>query len=269
MENTVADVRTSEADAATSLLKGLRILNLFSAEQTVWRVGEISVALGIAKSTASRIARTLEEEGFLRRLQHRDGYRLGIHLWELGSCAIVDSADLPRQALPYLEELVTQFNHGAQCVILDGTDVIYVQKVDAQSSLRPYMPLGARFPTHCTATGKALLAFLSDEKIDQILAQGLRRHTDRTITDPAMLRPVLQTVRSKGFAKNFGEWRPDIGGIAAPIFGRTGMAVGAIGITIPIAHFPDERDTSIPAAVIRSAQRLSQDLGHIAVERSL
>jgi len=249
--------------SATSLLKGLRILGLFSSSQPEWRVGEMSVAVGAAKSTVSRIARTLEDEGFLIRVKHREGYRLGIRLWELGSCAIVDKAEFHQHALPYLEILANDLNQSVQAAILDGNDVVYVQKVDADQALRPYIPLGARFPTHCTATGKALLAFQSEERIAEILKRELKRYTDRTITTRRLLRAALEQVRARGFAINRAEWRADVAGVAAPVFDRTGAVIGAIGVTMPLSQFPREVNSPISSAIVAAAQHLSRDLGYV------
>lgn len=257
MKHAVAHSRTH----ATSLLKGLRILCLFSRERPQWRVGEMAKAIGSAKSTVSRIARTLEREGFLVSRPDRDGYRLGLRLWYLGSSAISDVSDFPRCALPHLENLVRRVQQSVQAVILDGTEVVYVQKVDAQHSLRTYTQLGARFPSYCSATGKAMLAFQPDEVVERVIRAGLKPYTERTVTKPGWLRNELQRIRKRGYAMNKGEWRADIGGIAAPVFDRTGKAIGAIGITMPLTQYPRETSSPIFADVVHTAQLLSAELG--------
>lgn len=260
MNNSVAYSRTY----ATSLLKGIQMLNLFSPERPEWRVGEMSVAIGAAKSTISRIAHTLASQGYLVRSREKDGFRLGIRLWELGNLAIHDKSEFAQRVLPYLEDLVARLGESVQAAILDGTDVVYVQKVDASHSLRTYIPLGARFPTYCTATGKALLAFQAPGVIDNVVRSGLKSYTDRTATTAAALRAELEGVRKRGYAMARGEWRGDIGGVAAPVFDRTGQVIGAIGVTMPLTHF--SRDARSPAAlaVARSARELSMKFGYQA-----
>jgi DNA-binding IclR family transcriptional regulator len=224
-------------------------------------VGELAKAIGCAKSTVSRIARTLEREGFLLSRPGRDGYRLGLRLWYLGSSAISDASDFPRCALPHLEELVRRVQQSVQAVILDGTEVVYVQKVDAQHSLRTYTQLGARFPAYCSATGKALLAFQNEEVVQRVIRGGLKAYTDRTVTKPAWLRSELERIRKRGYAMNKGEWRADIGGIAAPVFDRTSKAIGAIGVTMPLTQYPRDSSSEIIGAVVETAQSLSAELG--------
>ena len=259
----MTDPLARSATHATSLLKGLRILQLFSRERPEWRVGEIAKAIGTAKSTVSRIARTLEAEGFLVGRPDREGYRLGLRLWHLGSQAIADVSDFPRRALPHLEELVRRVQQSVQAVILDGTEVVYVQKVDAQHSLRTYTQLGTRFPSYCSATGKALLAFQPAEVAERVIRAGLKPYTERTVTKPALLRDELERVRKRGYAMNKGEWRADIGGIAAPVFDRTGGAIGAIGTTMPLTQYPRDASSPIIGAVVDAAQQLSSELGFL------
>ncbi|MFM9969544.1 MAG: IclR family transcriptional regulator [Burkholderiales bacterium] len=258
MNNAVAYSRTY----ATSLLKGVQMLNLFSAQRPEWRVGEMSVAIGAAKSTISRIAHTLASEGYLVRSREKDGFRLGVRLWELGNLAIHDKSEFAQRALACLEDLVAVLGQSVQAAILDGIDVVYVQKVDASHSLRTYIPLGARFPTYCTATGKALLAFQAPAVIDRVVRAGLKSFTDKTPATAAALRAELEGVRKRGYAMARGEWRDDIGGVAAPVFDRTGQVIGAIGVTMPLTQF--SRDARSPAAlaVTRAAEELSVAFGH-------
>lgn len=262
MRNTVANIRTY----ATSLTKGLRLLSLFTRERPEWGVSEMSVAIGAAKSTVSRIARTLESQGFLMRAPDSERFRLGLKLWEIGVQAIGERADLPRMARHHLQDIVTEAGESAQAVVLDGTEAVYVEKVEAPRSIRTWCMIGQRFPLHCTATGKALLAFQPESFISKVLAAKLRAATPRTITDPDALRQELQAVRTRGFALNKAEWRDDIGGVAAPVFDRYGDVVGALGVTMPLSRFPREIASPVSAIVVAAARRLSRELGHMPDE---
>jgi DNA-binding IclR family transcriptional regulator len=238
------------------------MLGLFSREKLEWRVGEMSAAIGTAKSTVSRIARTLETEGFLVRATDREGYRLGLRVWELGSLAIGDQAEFPQLALRHLRDLAAKLHQSVQAVILDGADVVYVQQVDAMQSLRTYTPLGARFPAYCTATGKALLAYQAPDKIERAL-RSLKSYTERTVIKPELLRSELERVRKRGYALNKGEWRADIGGIAAPVYDRTGQVIGAIGVTMPLVQYPKDIASPASEAIVRAAEQLSRELGFV------
>lgn len=259
MRNSVVDTRTY----SSSLTKGLRILSLFTPDHPEWGVSELSLELGIAKSTVSRIARTLEVEGFLARTPESDRFQLGLKLWELGSQAIAQRADFPRHARPYLSEIVDEVNESAQAVILDGIEAVYVETADSLRSIRTYANIGHRFPLTCTGTGKALLAFQTDSFIAKVLSQKLKAYTGRTVTDRSVLMNELQRIRKRGYALNKGEWREDIGGIAAPIFDHSGAVIGAIGITMPLHRFPKEVASKTSDTVLRAAQRLSQEMGFL------
>jgi IclR family KDG regulon transcriptional repressor len=223
----------------------------------------MSTALGTAKSTISRIAHTLETEGYLSRLPGRDGYRLGLRLWELGSVAIFDRAEFSQRALPHLEALMHQLGQSVHAGILDNRDVVYVQKVDAVQSLIAFIPLGARFPAHCTATGKCLLAHRSDQQIKRILSSGIKAYTARTVTNVDALVEELRAVRRRGYAINKGEWREDIGGIAAPVRDRTGAVIGAVGVSMPLLRFPKDPHSTVAQAIVSAASHVSRDLGFL------
>ncbi|MBI4489278.1 MAG: IclR family transcriptional regulator [Deltaproteobacteria bacterium] len=263
MSNSVADSRTY----ATSLLKGLKILSLFSRERPVWGTTELSLAVQVAKSTISRIAHTLEAEGFLVRDASTERYRLGVRLWELGCVAIDDSTGFQEKVRSYLQDIVLNTQESAQAGILDGLEVVYVDKVDARQSLRPYTTLGARFPAHCTATGRVLLGYQPDSVITKLIRKGLRRYTDRTIVNGAKLREELARVRAQGFAINRGEWREDIGGIAVPVRDRTGAVIGALGVTIPLTRFPKGIVPPMVKAVLKAAENLSRQLGYLGEKK--
>ncbi|MBI4522836.1 MAG: IclR family transcriptional regulator [Deltaproteobacteria bacterium] len=253
---------------ATSLLKGLKILSLFSRQHREWGITELSLNLGLAKSTVSRIAHTLEAEGLLRREVRTGRFQLGIRLWELGCVALDDGKGFQEKARSSLDELVASSHESAQAGILDGLEIVYVDKVDAPQSLRPYTSLGARFPAYCTATGRALLAYQQDSVIKKIIKKGLRRYTERTIVDGNELREELARVRAQGYAINRGEWREDIGGIAAPVRDRTGAVIGALGVTIPLSRFPESAVSPMVKSVRRAAENLSRQLGYLGEQRS-
>lgn len=263
MSNAVVNTRTY----SSSLTKGLRLLSLFTRERPEWGVSELSVKLGTAKSTVSRIARTLEAEGFLTRATGSERFRLGLKLWDLGSQVIAHRTDFPRLTHSHLVKIVDEINESAQAVILDGTEAVYVETVDALRSIRTYATIGHRFPLTCTGTGKALLAFQSDLFIASVLAAKLKAYTRRTVTDPKELMGELQRIRKRGYALNKGEWREDIGGIAAPVFDHSGTVVGAIGVTMPLDRFPREVSSPASAAVVSAAHHLSRELGYLPNHR--
>jgi len=244
-------------------MKGLRLLSFFTRQRPEWGVSELSAELGTAKSTVSRIARTLEAEGFLVRAPDSDRFHLGLKLWSLGSQVLAQQSDFPHLARRHLEKIVRDINESAQAVILDGVEAVYVETVEAPRSIRTHSAIGQRFPLTCTGTGKALLAFQPEAFIASQLAKNLKPYTRSTVTDASKLEKELGRIRKRGFALNKGEWREDIGGIAAPVFGRSGQVVGALGVTMPLARFPREIASPATVRIVGVAQRLSMELGYL------
>jgi DNA-binding IclR family transcriptional regulator len=204
----------------------------------------------------------------LTRSANGERFRLGIRRWELGCVALDENSGFQEKARGCLEALVAACGESAQAAILDRLEVVYVDKVDAPQSLRPYTSLGARFPAHCTATGRALLAYTSDAELTGLIKKGLRRYTNRTVTDGSKLRTELARVRTQGYAVNRGEWRADIGGIAAAVRDRSKAVIGAIGVTIPLTRFP-KNSSPMVKQVVKAAETLSLQLGWLPGSRRI
>ena len=260
----MADIRTY----ASSLLKGMRLLQLFTSERPEWGVGELSKALGVAKSTGSRIAKTLESEGFLVRGGNASRYRLGFTLWQLGRHVVAERNDFRERARPYLNEIVGSVKESAHAVVLDDAEVLYVEKVLAKRALQTLTGLGGRYPWHCSSTGRAIVAFQPQTRVEAVLRNRLAPYTSFSNTSPARLRQDLDHVRERGFAIVKGEWRTDIGGIAAPVRDYSGEAFGALGVTIPLNRYPNDPG-AMASAIVKAANRLSRDFGFVDTAQSV
>jgi DNA-binding IclR family transcriptional regulator len=249
----------------TSLIKGLQVLKCFTPQVQERGVSELAELLGLAKSTVSRIVRSLESEGFLSRVPGSGRYQLGMVLCGLGNIAAERSRGLVEHARPYLQELVAQTSESAQTVILDGFECVRLDKIEASQAVRAYMSVGGRFPAYVSASGQVLLAHESESTIAALAKHGLHPYTRRTITDARELSRRLKRVREQGYAVNDGQYREDVGGFGAPIHDASGSVIGALGISIPMSRFPS---ASASKAVIRlltdATSRLSRELGFIA-----
>jgi IclR family KDG regulon transcriptional repressor len=249
----------------TSLLKGLQMLRCFTSSEYERGITELADALGLAKSTVLRIARSLEAEGFLHRVPASGRYRLGLVLWSLGNLAFERSRGLAELGHPYLNDLVDQTRESAQTVILDGLECVRLDKVEAPQAVRAYMSEGGRFPAYVSAAGQVLLAHQPGAVTTSIVKRGLQAYTPRTITRSAELERRLANVRCQGYAVSAGEYRGDVGGFGAPVRDGTGAVIGALGIVIPMSRFPTgTRARHIAQLLIEATTRLSRDLGYIA-----
>jgi DNA-binding IclR family transcriptional regulator len=145
--------------------------------------------------------------------------------------------------------------------ILDGAEVVYVDKIDSPEPVRAYSRIGGRSPAFAVATGKAMLAWQSPEYVAAV-AERIERFTTRTVADAEELRQELARIRVQGFAVNKGEWRDTVCGLAAPIRDASGLVIAAVGISGPAERLKPKRLKELVAPVVEAAAVISASLGH-------
>lgn len=244
-----------------TLLKGLQVLEQVAHADGVVRIADIVKARSLTKSNAHRILKTLEQAGYLRQDPQTKGFTANLKLWELGA-EVVNRLDLRSRASDALHNLANETREAVHLSILDGDEVIYVDKIDSPEPVGTYTRMGGRAPAYCVATGKALLSQLPRAALEPILAE-LRPYSEHTITDPALLLEELQEARRKGFAINRGEWRSSVWGIAAVIHDATQSVIAAVGVSGPSYRLNDEKRCEVLAAkVMGYADEISRNLGY-------
>ena len=145
-----------------------------------------------------------------------------------------------QRALPFMEDLYETTHELVQLAVLDGSEVVYLEKIGGHDSSEVSSRLGGRLPAACTGLGKAMLAHAGEDAIDLVIAAGLPGRTPASITDPDELRAALAEIRRTGIARDHEEAEPGIACLAAPVRG-SGRAVAAISITGPPARITTER----------------------------
>ncbi|NKC33425.1 IclR family transcriptional regulator [Falsiroseomonas selenitidurans] len=241
-----------------SFAKGLALLRALALSPQPRGVSELAREQGLTKSNAFRLLQTLVAAGFVRR--HAAGsYEAGLLLWELGA-AVAGRLDLRRIAAPHLAGLAQATEESVHLSVLEGTEVLYLDKVEGPHPVRAYSRIGGRAPAHGVATGKALLAW-RDPAPAPASPPPLERFTPQTITDPAALAAALAQVRAEGWAMNQGEWREGVAGLAAPIRDATGAVVAAIGISGPAERLRPRRMRAMAPLVVQAAAAISRQLG--------
>jgi IclR family transcriptional regulator, KDG regulon repressor len=250
------------ADSSQTLTRGLKLLNLIAEGHEGVPVRELVARMQLPRSIVQRLLYTLEAEGFLERHPSQAGYRLAIKLWSLG-CASIRRLSVRDVARPYLEDLARKTNEVTKIGVLDGSEVVYVDKVDCRQPVRAYVPIGGRAPAHSVATGKAILAFLPPEVIEAIEFSP-RNHAKSASADRESLVVELKQIRKRGYAVNRDEWEQGVGAIAAPLFDGHGEAIASIGIIFPSSRFSQTKATQMGALTLRAAAEISRKLGHDA-----
>jgi IclR family acetate operon transcriptional repressor len=240
-------------DSESSLTRGLHLLDIFSVNNTELSISELARRAGIPKSTTHRLVTDLVNWGALER-GPRGGVRLGVHLLELGH--LVPAQRLREVAIPFAHNLNEITHLTSNLAIRDGQDVLYVEKISSNSLQVPHSRPGGRLPMHCTALGKAILAFSDREFVESMLSGELKALSSKTITNPGLLRKELATIRETRVAYDVEESRIGLFCVAAPVFSHR-TVVGAISVTGATAL---EHAQRFAPAVLTTAVALSRTL---------
>jgi len=224
-------------------------------------VNEIARELKLSNSTVSRLLLSMENYGFARKDSSSQKFFLGMKLFELGSKALEDLG-LQDIAVPEMERLRDEVNESVLLVTLEDTRIIYWHKVECKQAVVINHRMGATAPAYCTASGKAMLAYMS-ARVEKSIAEGLKPMTPHTITDPEKLRQEFAKIRKLGYATVGEELREGVSSVGAPIFDATGTVVAAISIAVPTTRMNRKRQALLVDAVKRVAARISQQLGAV------
>jgi DNA-binding IclR family transcriptional regulator len=190
------------------------ILSVFERSSEALTAGQVSVRSGIPRSSVQRILQQLVSARWLMR--HDDGYALGLRMFEIGSL-VPHRSRIASVARPVIRELRERTGHVVHLAVLDQHDVVYLDKVGGAFADTLPSRVGGRFPAHCTALGKALLAYSPAATVSEYLATGLRRRTQASLATPAELEVAIAGIRSAGYAIERGEAVPGVACAAAPI----------------------------------------------------
>ncbi len=249
-----------------TLLRGLNILSHFTRDTPSLTLTEITNKTGHNKATIFRFVSTLEKAGYLVRDPETKRYRPGIKVLQLGFTAIT-SLELRQVARPYLEQLSQQVGETVSLSVLDGMEIIYVDRVRNRQIVGVLLGLGSRIPAHCTSMGKAMLANLEPHDLQQRLDDAaLKPCTPKSKVERNALEAELECVRQQGFALNDEELEIGLRAVAAPIMDSSDHVCAAINITGSAATITLERlKNELAPAVRNTAAQISMALGYSKV----
>lgn len=222
------DVDVSIDYGSSAIGRMTQILDAFGADSELAQ-SDLVARTRLPKATIHRTVGLLVEFGWLQRLGDR--FRLGTRLFEMGG-RVVTTSRLREVAIPYLEDLYEATHEIVNLGVLDGAEVMYIEKIGSHRRIDTPARVGHRFPAHCTALGKAMLSTCPEDVIERVIADGLVRRTDKTIVSPEAFRRELAQVAASTIAIDDGEFADGMICFAAPIRG-SGRAVAAISVTGP------------------------------------
>ncbi|NSC20780.1 IclR family transcriptional regulator [Streptomyces albus subsp. chlorinus] len=247
-----------------AVTRALDILELFLEGDGTLSAPDIVRRLQLPRTTVHELVGTLTARSYLAPVPGRPGhYRLGVRPYQLGS-RYAEQLDLAAEGQQVARSVAETCEETVHVAILEGTDVIYIAKVDSTQAVRMVSAAGRRLPAHCTAVGKMLLASLPAQELAARVPDGaaLAAMTPNSITDPAALRAELRQVAGRGVAVEERESNPDVSCVAAPVRDRSGRVVAALSISVPLIRWSPERRAELEELVRRGALRLSERLGH-------
>ena len=246
---------------STAVDRTIAILEAVGTHASGMSNAEISRKLRIPKSSASYILRALEKHGYLRR--DGDGkYRLGLKVLNLGRGAL-SGVDVREVALPIMRALVEHVHITSHLAILDGTQAVYVERVESPGFIKMDTWVGRRMEVYSTSVGKALVAHLPEAQVQAILRErGMKRRTPTTITNPARFLRELEQVRERGYAFDDEENSPGVRCVAASVFNAAGEVEAALNVTGTTQQVNKETLPRVIELVKESARRVSSQLGY-------
>jgi IclR family KDG regulon transcriptional repressor len=246
-----------ESSAVKTVAKVLDILEHLGEVGRPVTVSEVALMTGINVSTAHRLLQTLSRRNYIEQNQKTRAYSLGPRLFELGS-AYARNMDLVGVSQPFVEKLRDTIGETAHLAVLSDWEVVEVFTATGYRPLTVSGGIGRREQASCTATGKAMLAFLNKRELGEFLARGIfPAATKRSITDPKQLLAELAKIRRNGFAVDAQEWSDDVCCIGAPIRNGSGRVVASVSVAMPEVRFRKETVPEWTRLLVETADRIS------------
>jgi IclR family pca regulon transcriptional regulator len=213
-------------EAMGGLAKGLAVIRAFSRDHAALSLSDVARSARIPAATARRCLLTLEELGYVTR-SGRD-FLLRPKVLELGA-AYLESMNIEQLTKNHLEELARNTSDSAALCVLDGVEIVYVARTSVRTLLRLEAHVGSRFPAHATSMGRVLLAGVSGERLQRYFEHAkLEALTERTVTDPAKLRSLIEECRRCGYSAVEDELAYGVIALAVPVRDQTGRVVAAL-----------------------------------------
>lgn len=238
-----------------SIIKGSRLLDLFTTERRELSLSEFATETGFNKTTTYRLLQTLVAVGWLVR-SAGGGYRLGTRMLVLGAIARAD-LDLRHEALPYMNDLADQLGDTAFLMVPGPQGAVIIETVVGANPVQVAgLTPGATLPYHVAAGPVALAAF-SPEVEAAVLAEQHEQFTVRSVTTPQGLRAKFAETREQGYAMSVEDYIDGVAAIGAPIVDADGRAVAALSVGGPLNNFGEERREQTITLVVDAARALS------------
>jgi DNA-binding IclR family transcriptional regulator len=261
-------MQRKDENPSVAVERALGMLEAVAQEPDGLSNAEISRKLQIPKSSASYILRTLEKQNYLNRDGQSGKYRVGLKILSLSRGAL-SGIDVREVALPIMRHLVDKTNLTCHLAILDGPEAVYIEKVEPTGFIRMDTWVGRRMRVHATSVGKALVAHISQERLEKMIAErAMEKRTPKTITTLPRLLKELEKVRTLGYAVDDEENNLGARCLGAPVFNQQGGIEASLGLSGTINQVNSHSMPRILEALKDAARHISMQLGYRAPRRT-
>jgi len=253
----MSETVTKENGTQSTLIRGFLILEKIVQADRPLSSAFLAEELDLPKPTVHRIAQQLEEEELLQRETGGKRFTGGKRLRDLALATLSNSViGAHRHAI--LQALSEEIQETCNLTMLDGNQIVYLDRVEANWPYRIHLPVGSHLPLHCTATGKLFLAYMPPAQSQRLLhSVPLKRHTELTITDPMVLEKKLAQIVADGVGYDTGEYLEGMVALAIPVFGEHNRICFSIAIHAPSARKPLSELRQYLPALRKAAARLA------------
>lgn len=247
---------------SSTVFKALRVLEIVADSTHPVSLSDVAERVGTDKSTAYRMLTTLVDAGYVVQDNASKQYSLSYKVVSLSRNLLAENEVflLSRQMLERVKQATGESVH---LCVLDGQQTVLVQKIKGSQLVAVDFQIGDRSPLHCTAIGKALLAFQDVRYLEEVIAAGLPRMAVNTITDPAVFRQEMHCIRAQGYAIDNQELADNMRCIAVPVFEQGGRVKMGISMSGPDSRFTLEKLETLREHLQEAAWQLSEQLGGV------
>ncbi|WP_413300287.1 IclR family transcriptional regulator [Bacillus sp. 1P10SD] len=246
-------------ESISSLRNALKLLNLFSHEEPEMTLSQIAVKLNVGISTAHRLTSTLLDDGLLKKDSLTKNFRLGTSILAMGN-TILSQYELCQVSRTIQEQLVQATGETVHLSIVKEYHVMYLQKMDCKHHVYLQSHIGKQNPIYCTSSGQVILAYQSNDFIENVIDIGLDAYTPNTITSPERLKSVLADIRLQGFAYSIEELHKGVSSIAAPIKNQSGDVIASVSIAGPSTRINPHKLPALAKLVKNAGEKISEQL---------
>lgn len=251
------------ANTVQSVARTFSLLELLGQSNVGLSISELAERSDLALGTTHRLLQTLIELGYADQDPETHRYTLGLRFLHLHGL-VLRRLNLAERAMPLMKMLMRRVNETVHLAVLDGPDIVYIDRVEGLQTVGMYTTIGKRNRAHATALGKAMFAFMP-ATVWRTVAQehGLPRYSPNTLTTPEALERDLERTRQRGFAIDNSEGPESVRCVAAPIYDYTGQVIAAASISGPKERMRSDRDEILGEMICDTCYNISTSLGYM------